>query len=187
MIDIHKWTHTIPYHTKHNVYTNYSVQALHLLCYIYPWVQVDLMHRATDRHTDTGEERSHTLHEHCTYTHIQKINTDTVSLVSKGWRLVLKAFCRRLCQCFYGLPWACACERARVCISKPRCVSVQCGDLAAWPPYPTLCCGCVRFPACQASVAEWFMTRGLQPLFTATPLLLLLTCNETRHAFKLST
>ena len=155
---------------------------------LHPWVQVDLMHRATDRHTHTGEEeRSHTLHEHCTYTHIQNVNTDTASLVSKGWRLVLKAFCRRLCQCFNGLPWAC--EYACVCVYPSQEVelcSVE-TETECLPGRPTLCCGCVRFPACQAFVAEWFMTRGLQPVFTATPLLLLLTCNEARHAFKLST
>jgi hypothetical protein len=77
------------YHTKRNIYTNYRLITVSRL-YIYYVTsthesKVDLMHRATDRHTHTGaEERSHTLHVHCTYTHIQNVNTDTASLVSKG-------------------------------------------------------------------------------------------------------
>lgn len=43
------------------------------------------------------------------------------------------------------------------------------------------------FPACQAAVEEWFMTTRLQPVFTATSVLLQLTANEARHAFKQST
>lgn len=44
-----------------------------------------------------------------------------------------------------------------------------------------------RFPACQAAVGEWFMTTGLQPVFTASSVLLQLTANEARHAFKQGT